>query len=80
MKRPGHERVLGLVVRQQHPLRSVWLFADNVRATVGRQKGQRDTDADLERALARVAAHEVIHAVAPDAPPPSSEYRLLSGR
>jgi hypothetical protein len=68
VRRPGQERVLGLVVRKQQPLRAVWLFADNVRAALDLDHDRWNPEVELQRALARVAAHEVVHAVAPDAP------------
>jgi len=65
-------RVLGLVVRHQEPSRAVWAFLENVRWTLGLDRkgdfapGARDRALGL--ALARVVAHEVIHAMAPEEP------------
>ncbi len=65
-------RVLGLVVRHQEPSRAVWAFLENVRWTLGLDRngdlppGPRDRALGL--ALARVVAHEVIHAMAPEEP------------
>lgn len=69
----GHrrsERVLGLVIPDQEPQRAVWVFLESVRLTLGLGRGPlAPTQADaLGRALGRVVAHEVIHAIAPDAP------------
>ena len=69
-RRPS--RVLGLVVRHQEPSRAVWAFLENVRWTLGLDRkgdlppGARDRALGL--ALARVVAHEVIHAMAPEEP------------
>ena len=61
--------VMGLVIRDQQPLRAVWVFRDAVRDTLGARPEDRGAAGPLlDRALARVAAHEVVHAVAPDAP------------
>lgn len=62
--------VMGLVIRDQQPQRAVWIFRDAVSATL-RSPSDGTNAADpflLDRALARVAAHEIVHAVAPDAP------------
>jgi len=65
-------RVLGLVVRHQEPSRAVWAFLENIRWTLGHDRkgdlapGARDRALGL--ALARVVAHEVIHAMAPEEP------------
>ena len=65
--------VMGLVMKSQEPNRAVWVFLKNVRWTLGqdtrKQVGLLETDArDLALAVARVAAHEVVHAIAPDEP------------
>jgi hypothetical protein len=66
------QRVLGLVLRDQEPQRAVWLFLENVRFTLGHSGKKRRPEArraaQLARAVARVAAHEIIHAIAPDEP------------
>jgi hypothetical protein len=69
MKRRRPERVLGLVVPDQEPQRAVWVFLENLRLTLGSPASldPRGVDA-LGRALGRVVAHEVVHAIAPDAP------------
>jgi hypothetical protein len=69
-RRPS--RVLGLVVRNQEPSRAVWAFLENVRWTLGFDH-ERDLPAASRElafglALGRVAAHEVIHALAPEEP------------
>jgi len=66
------QRVLGLVLREQEPQRAVWLFLENVRFTLALpgKTGRPDPRGaeQLARAVARVAAHEIIHAIAPDEP------------
>ena len=70
LRRPS--RVMGLVVRNQEPNRVVWAFLENVRWTLregrDRELPAAGLDRDLGLALARVVAHEVIHAIAPDEP------------
>lgn len=62
-------RVMGLVLRDQAPQRAVWLFMDAVRSSLGYRPGEDGGDVgSVARALARVAAHEIVHAVAPDEP------------
>jgi hypothetical protein len=65
-------RVLGLVVRNQEPSRAVWAFLENVRWTLGHDRGRELPAATRElgigQALGRVVAHEVIHALAPAEP------------
>ncbi len=67
--RPGGRRVLGLV--QKGASHAVWAFLDNIRWTLGYDPrttiSLRERD-ELGLALARVVAHEVVHAVAPDEP------------
>ncbi len=64
-------RVMGLVPKKLEGPRVVWTFLDSVRWTLGHKPEtaisarQRD---ELGLALARVVAHEVVHAVAPDEP------------
>jgi hypothetical protein len=69
-RRPS--RVLGLVVRHQEPNRAVWAFLENVSWTLGldrnRDRPAAARDVALGLALARVVAHEVIHAMAPEEP------------
>ncbi len=63
------ERVLGLVVRDQRPHRAVWVFQDNVRRALGlRQQADSGPIEPLARALGRVVAHEIVHAISPDTP------------
>lgn len=67
-----NQRVMGLVIRDQEPRRAIWLFLDNVQWTLGQRPGRmglskRET-VELGRALARVVAHEVVHAIAPEEP------------
>ena len=62
-------RVMGLVRRDQEPQRVVWLFMDGVRFALGLPAtGAASSDDAIARALARVAAHEIVHAVAPEEP------------
>ena len=70
MRRRRSERVLGLVVPDQEPQRAVWAFLENLRTALGLGRHPRDPqEAEaLARALGRVVAHEVIHAIAPEAP------------
>ena len=65
----GLTRVMGLVRRDQVPQRAVWLFMGGVRFALGYPPtGDMDYEGEVARALARVAAHEIVHAVAPDEP------------
>jgi hypothetical protein len=73
VKTRRERRVMGLVIRDQEPNRAIWLFLDNVRWTLGqsasRGKALSNGEAgELGRALARVVAHEVVHAITPDEP------------
>jgi hypothetical protein len=67
------QRIMGLVIRNQEPNRAVWVFADTVRWTLGfdvrgrREPGPLDAQ-ETALAVARVVAHEVVHALAPDEP------------
>lgn len=68
-KARGQARVMGLVRRDQQPQRAVWLFMEGVRFALGDPaQGVVDYEGATARALARVAAHEIVHAVAPDEP------------
>jgi hypothetical protein len=66
----GRRGVLGLVVRDQEPQRAVWLFGAAVREVLSpAPSGLQAVNPDvLDRALARIAAHEIVHAIAPEAP------------
>jgi hypothetical protein len=72
--RAGHEgeHVMGLVMRYQHPTHAVWVFLSSLRWTLGHPAPEGPLNARQERevalALARVVAHEVVHAIAPDEP------------
>jgi hypothetical protein len=65
--------ILGLVVRDAQPTRAFWAFVANVKRAVGIETrpgyvpSARES-ALLARALGRVVAHEVVHAIAPDHP------------
>jgi hypothetical protein len=66
-------QVMGLVMRDQEPNRTVWLFLNSVRRTLGQdtriERPRRLEDKrDLAMALSRVLAHEVVHAISPDEP------------
>ena len=68
-KARGEARVMGLVRRDQQPQRAVWLFMEGVRFALGYPPhGEADYEGAVARALARVAAHEIVHAIAPDVP------------
>jgi len=64
------DRILGLVVPDQEPQRAVWVFQDNVRRALGLRREEKSAGAvePLARALGRVVAHEIVHAIAPDTP------------
>ncbi|HKC14274.1 MAG TPA: hypothetical protein VKI41_19785 [Vicinamibacteria bacterium] len=72
--RRGNEaaHVMGLVIRNQRPTRAVWVFLSSLRWTLGDPAPERPLNSRQERevalALARVVAHEVVHAIAPDEP------------
>jgi hypothetical protein len=64
---------MGVVLRGQEPLRVVWVFVNNVRSALGHDVVRRPRPDQAEArplalALARVVAHEVVHAIAPDEP------------
>ena len=65
--------VLGLVIREPQPTRAFWAFVGNLRRALGLEKrpgerlGPRECER-LARALGRVVAHEVVHALAPEHP------------
>jgi len=69
----AQRRVMGLVMRDQQPTRVIWVFLRSVRWTLGhdlrraRPIGGRETR-ELARAVARVVAHELVHAIAPGEP------------
>lgn len=67
------DRVMGLVAKKQGPNRSLWVFLSNVKWTLGfSTRDQRSLSAketlQVGRALGRVVAHEVIHAISPEEP------------
>jgi hypothetical protein len=68
----GSQSVMGLVRRGERPCRVAWVFVNNVRAAIGhdrqRPRPSRVEIPELARAVARVAAHEVVHAIAPNEP------------
>src|SRR5262245_31192991 len=65
-------RVMGLVPRESEGPRAVWVFLSSVRWTLGHDPRSAQISprqaSELGLALARVVAHEVVHAVAPDEP------------
>jgi hypothetical protein len=74
---PDGQRIMGLVMKKQEPGRAVWVFLKSVRWTLGHDLHQRTPRSDgdgkgegheLALAVARVVAHEVVHAIAPDEP------------
>jgi hypothetical protein len=65
--------ILGLVVRDAQPTRALWTFIGGIKRTLGIDgaAGAPFTAVEsalLARAVARVVAHEVVHALAPDHP------------
>jgi hypothetical protein len=65
--------IMGLVVRDQQPLRSIWAFVGNIKRALGLnpRPGHLFSGTEttlLARAVARVVAHEVVHALAPEHP------------
>jgi hypothetical protein len=65
--------ILGLVVREAEPIRALWTFVGSIRRTLGIDAAEGAPPGPVEasllaRALARVIAHEVVHALAPDHP------------
>lgn len=65
--------IMGLVVRDQQPVRSIWAFMCQLKRTLGLdpRPGYLYSGNErrmLSRALARVVAHEVVHALAPEHP------------
>ncbi len=69
-------RVMGLVPRGANGVRVVWVFLASVRWTLGQDPKSAALlpreRYELGLALARVVAHEVVHAVAPEEPHTSS--------
>jgi hypothetical protein len=75
MRSRSPRNVMGLVPRPEDGTRVVWVFLSNVRHTLGYDPRARVTPREaneLGLALARVVAHEVVHAIAPDEPHTSS--------
>ncbi len=68
----GPRSVMGLVLRGERTTRVAWVFVNNVRAALGhrplRPRPSPEQVPELARAVARVAAHEVVHAIAPEEP------------
>ncbi len=68
----GPRSVMGLVLRGEKTIRVAWVFVNNVRVALGhrplRPRPSPEQIPELARAVARVAAHEVVHAIAPDEP------------
>lgn len=70
----GNCQILGLVMRDQAPVRSVWTFMANIKRAIGLDPNAADQRLSafqvslLARAVGRVVAHEVVHTVAPDHP------------
>jgi hypothetical protein len=67
------QHIMGLVVKKEQPSRAVWVFLKSVRWTLGHdlRKSRPRTEEegrDLALAVARVAAHEVVHAIVPKEP------------
>lgn len=65
--------ILGLVQSDQRPTRNVWAFVNNIKRAAGLDPDTGRQPAPFEyallsRALGRVIAHEVVHAVAPGHP------------
>jgi hypothetical protein len=65
--------ILGLVQREPRPTRTVWAFMGNIKRAVGHDpEAAREVHPVeqrlLARAVGRVIAHEVVHAVAPEHP------------
>jgi hypothetical protein len=67
---PGlsRDRIMGLVLRDHEAPSPAWVFVDNVRSTLRTRRGWATDGRDLGVAVGRVAAHEVIHALAPEHP------------
>jgi len=70
--RRSARHVMGLVPKEPVGTRPVWLFLSNIRWTLGQKPSKKTLSeaeqADLALAMARVIAHEVVHAVAPREP------------
>lgn len=73
--------VMGAVLRSHPPPSPIWIFLDNVRSALGHPSGRSgpataSAEQELDVALGRIIAHEVIHAAAPWRP----HTRGLMGR
>jgi hypothetical protein len=72
--RPGREgeHAMGLVIRDQQPRHAIWVFLSGVRWALGQPSLPGFADArrlqEIGLAVARVVAHEVVHAIAPEQP------------
>lgn len=67
------DRIMGLVRRDPQSARTVWAFASTMRDALGLPAGAGFTldvggTLHLARAMARVVAHEIVHALAPARP------------
>jgi hypothetical protein len=77
---PAH--TMGVVVGRSVPRRAVFVFPRNVLRTLGYELGRELPGPKMRvyvtRGLARVIAHELIHALRPDLP--HSSYGLMKAR
>jgi len=66
------ENIMGLVIRDQAPTRAVWVFVDpilrNLRISPPGRPLADSEKLQVSRALARVMAHEAVHAIVPEEP------------
>src|SRR5262245_42059308 len=67
------DRVMGLVVKGSEPIHSIWVFPSSVRQALGLPRlpgagSGSSEEQSVGRALGRIVAHEVVHAIAPEEP------------
>lgn len=63
-----NDQTMGLVMKVERPIGTVWIYLAGIRRALGGSRSPWTDEAMLGQAMGRVVAHEIVHAVAPDAP------------
>ena len=63
-----HDQTMGLVMKLERPIGTLWISLAGIQRALGGSRSPWTDEAILGQAIGRVVAHEIVHAVAPDAP------------